>query len=127
MENRTDTNKKNPEEIAKDLYESSSRGTLKLKVPIRNEGMEITELEYDFTKLTGSEYVDAMDSDPKALNVFVTSNRQALTLFATAAEKCCREKYHLDSTDIVQRINIADARSAAQKAQVFLNLCNRGV
>lgn len=122
---KANENGKSQDEIYRDMFEKAKSGTLKLKAPIMNEGIEITELEYDFTRITGNDYVDAMDSDKNAINVFVTTNRQDLMLFAIAAEKCCREKYKIDRQDIMSRIGIADARAAAQTAQVFLNLCNR--
>ena len=42
-------------------------GKLTLTAPIRAGGKDVTELNYDFTKLSGLDFVEAMDADPKAV------------------------------------------------------------
>ena len=64
-----------------------SKGTLELAVPIRARSADVSVLHYDFTKLSGWEYVEAMDSDTASRNVFQVSKKQALALFAAAAAK----------------------------------------
>ena len=74
-------------------------------------------MQYDFSKLTGWEYVEAMDADVTARNVCKISHKQALCLFATAAGKATPD---VDSTDIKERIGAVDALRAVQLATVFL-------
>lgn len=57
-----------------------SKGTLELAVPIRARSADVSVLHYDFTKLSGWEYVEAMDSDTASRNVFQVSKKQALAL-----------------------------------------------
>lgn len=107
-----------PEEALRRL----SKGTLKLKVPIKARDKELTELCYDFGMLTGLEYVDAMDSDRDSKNIFKVSNKQALSIFAKAAAKCTED---VDEVDICQRISVADTIKAVQTATVFLVASSR--
>ena len=100
-----------------------SKGTLELATPIRARSKDITELHYDFGKLSGWEYVEAMDSDPTARNVFVVTKKQALCLFAAAAAKATAD---IDAKDIKERIGLADAQRAAQVATLFLTTSARG-
>ena len=99
-----------------------SKGTLELATPIRARSKDVTELRYDFTKLTGWEYVEAMDSDPTARNVFVVTKKQAMCLFAAAAAKVTPD---VDAKDIKERIGLADAQRAVQVATLFLNTSAR--
>ncbi len=93
------------------------KGTLKLSAPIRAKSQDVTELQYDFSKLTGWEYVEAMDADTSARNIFKISQKQALCLFAAAAGKVTPD---VDATDIRERIGAVDALRAVQLATVFL-------
>lgn len=104
-------------EKAKKAVEELYKGTLKLSKPIRASSEDITELHYDFTTLTGWDYVDAMDSDTAAKNMFKITNKQALCLFAVAAAK---KTDKVDATDIKERISAVDAVKAVQLATVFL-------
>ena len=82
------------------------------------------EVHYDFTKLSGWEYVEAMDSDTASRNVFQVSKKQALALFAAAAAKQApvddKGGRLYDAADIKQRISLFDAQRAVQVATVFL-------
>lgn len=95
-----------------------SKGTLELATPIRARSEDIDKLHYDFSKLTGWEYAEAMDTDAAARNVFVVTKKQALCLFAAAAAKVTED---VDATDIKQRIGLIDAQRAVQVATLFLN------
>lgn len=105
------------ENVQKVLAGEITKGTLKLSTPIRAKSQDVTELQYDFSKLTGWEYVEAMDADVTARNVFKISNKQALCLFAAAAGKATLD---VDATDIKERIGAVDALRAVQLATVFL-------
>lgn len=110
---------KQPASVALDMI---SKGTLELALPIRARSKDITKLHYDFTKLTGWEYADAMDSDPSARNVFVVTKKQAICLFAAAAAKVTTD---VDAKDIKERIGLADAQRAVQVATLFLTTSAR--
>jgi len=124
--------KKTPEQVAQDIKKGISeirkrreeaieamktgKGILKLEMPFTSDDVEITELKYDFTALTGMEYADAMDSDTVTQQAFRITNRQALALFAIAAAK---QTEHVDNTDIVQRMGVTDSIEAVRLAALF--------
>lgn len=115
MENQNDAIKLR--EVAKRVLEGTVRGTLKLKRPIRAQSEDLTELHYDFSKLTGWEYVEAMDEGGTTRNVFEVSQKQALCLFAAAAGKATNG---VDAVDIRTRIGMEDSLRAVQIAMVFI-------
>lgn len=96
--------------------EKEGKGRLALETPIRARSEDITELVYDFTTLSGMDYIDAMDSDPNSNNMFRISNRQALALFAIAAEKHTEGP---DRKDIMQQIGSTDAQEGIYLATSF--------
>lgn len=96
--------------------ETLGKGVLKLKTPIRANDKDVTELQYDFLKLTGWDIVMGMDADRTARNAFMVSSKQALTLFAMAA---ARETAGVDVEDIKRRIGVEDAILAIQTASLF--------
>ncbi len=97
---------------------ASGCGILKLEVPIKSGSGEVTELAYDFTKLTGLEYTEAMDQDTNAMYVYKITYRQALSLFARAAAK---QTPGLDMRDITERLDMRDALEGVQLASLFFN------
>lgn len=98
------------------------KGRLELETPILAGDEEITELIYDFTVLTGMDYVSAMDSDMNAQQAFRITYRQALTLFAVSVE---REMGKLDRHDILERMGMTDAIAASQLATIFFSASTR--
>lgn len=104
-----------PEEMAK----MCRKGKLKLAMPILASGKEVDELEYDFGKLTGWDFANAVDGATSAKSsAFRLTQRQALMLFAAAAEKC---NDGVDAEDIKRRMSIDDAIKATQIAALFFN------
>lgn len=101
---------------------SQGKGRLQLETPILAGDENITELSYDFTSLTGMEYIDAMDTDQNATQIYRITYRQALALFATAAAK---ENDLLDMKDIISRIGATDAVEAVQLATLFFTASTR--
>lgn len=95
---------------------AEGKGILKLNTPIESGGESIEDLPYDFTALTGLEYTQAMDSDPKSSQLQKITHRQGLALFATSAAKYVDR---LDMQDIIQRISAADAIEAIELATIF--------
>lgn len=54
------------QQLRAQMHEDAKSGIITLKTPLRAGGRDVTELAYDFGKLTGWEYADAMDMDPRA-------------------------------------------------------------
>ncbi len=100
----------------------AGKGRLRLETPITAMDEEITELVYDFTELTGMEYVDAMDTDPNSINTFRSTYKQNLALFAQAAAK---QTEGVDMRDIMEQIGVTDAVEGAQLAALFFNASTR--
>lgn len=117
----SDENKSEAKNVLPDIG-MISKGTLELAEPIRGGGKDLDRLHYDFSKLTGWEYAEAMDKDVGARNVFVVTKKQALSLFASAAAKGTPE---VDAKDVIERIGLADAQRAVQVATVFLTTSAR--
>ncbi len=92
------------------------KGRLKLKMPIHAADKEFYELAYDFSTVTGMEYIKAMDSDPGAAAPFGISSKQAITLFAIAAAK---HTEHVDMEDILRDLFITDTIKAEELAKLF--------
>jgi len=109
-------------EDVQQLAKKMRSGTFMLETPIKAGEKEFTELKYDFSRLSGWDYADAMDSDTTANNSFRMSTRQAIALFAKTAAK---ENEGIDALDILERMGICDAMKAAQLAAVFFVASNR--
>ena len=93
-------------------------GRLRLEKPIRAHDLDIEELAYDFTALTGMEYTEAMDTGNGSDSVYSITNRQALSLFAKAAAKQTED---VDKQDILSQIGMTDALEGVQLAMLFFN------
>ena len=98
------------------------KGKMALRTPIMADNKPVSELTFDFTALTGREYVDALDSDPRAMNAFHITSAQAFALFAKAAAKATDG---IDEADIRERMGAMDCVKATQLAAVFFSACNR--
>lgn len=94
------------------------KGVLKLETVLRSQSKDVTELAYDFTALTGMEYIDAMDADPNSQNSFTITNRQALALFAQAAAK---QTQGMGMRDIMEQIGGTDAVEAVELSMLFFH------
>ncbi len=93
-----------------------SKGSLTLMQPIRSRSEDISVLLFDFNRVTGEEFAEAMDSDPDARFISKITNRQALVLFAAAA---AHETAGVDAQDIRERLAIQDSIAATQLATLF--------
>ena len=115
---REDTLKKVEEIVSK-----ATIGTLKLAAPFKSDGIEITELHYDFKAVTGVEFADAMDSDnSRKSDSFRITGKQALALFAVAVEKC---EEHVDKQDVLRGLSVEDAVAAIQAATLFFRAASQ--
>ncbi len=97
-------------------------GTMKLENPIRCKSEDVTELAYDFSKLSGWEYAEAMDGDPDARNVFRVTAKQAFNLFAKAVDKCMPD---IDAVDVKRQLSLVDTVKAVQLGTLFLVTCSQ--
>ena len=121
---------KTPEERGQLLRETFS-GKMGLMQPFVMRETEVKEIEYDFCKLNGDDLMDALDSAGGG-NMFQLSNKQALMLFAVAAEKCAptvREDNTIirlyDKRDIKSKLGAADSVAAANVAKLFYRASNQ--
>ena len=115
-----------PEEIQQKMKETRdrmARGTLVLDKPIRAGGEDVTELDYDFTRLTGLEYARAM-SDAGNTDIYKINAVQAFNLFCISAEKQNLSK-KVAAIDIMRDMGAADAVKAVQVASLFFVLASR--
>ena len=95
------------------------KGKLTLISPIHAADKSIHELKYDFTTVTGMEYIKAMDSDSSASSPYNISSKQAITLFAIAAAK---QTEFVDKEDILRDLFISDAIKAEELARLFFGV-----
>lgn len=112
-----------PKPTAAELARAVSKGKMQLVTPIRASGKDIDVLHFDFTKLTGWEFAQALDRDESGKNnAFRLSQTQAIELFAAAAAKMTPD---IDTEDIRHRMGIEDAIKAAQISTSFFNFSSR--
>lgn len=71
-------------EEAKRKIEEMLKGSFDLTVPIMSRGEEVTEIEYDFTKITTDQLTNALDKHMSE-NVAVLTPEQQYAVFALAA------------------------------------------
>ena len=103
-----------------------SKGRLQLSTPVFANGREYTELAYNFRKLTGMEYLDAMDSGAGARqSAFNITSHQAMRLFLIAATKETEGINGSDLPDIETNISLEDSMKAVQIAVSFFNASSR--
>lgn len=114
-----DKQKEKPKLTAAEIARMVSKGEIKLATPIRASGKDIAVLHFDFTKLTGWEFAQALDRDESGkTNAFRLTQTQAIELFAVAAAKMTPD---IDVEDIRHRMGIDDAIKAAQISASFFN------
>ncbi len=106
-------------EEAEKLLDSLTSGVMNLRRPIRARGQDVTELKYDFARLTGTDYTRAMNSDRANRDAMSPSSTQLLALFAAAAAD--REAGY-DERDITSQIGIFDVPVAVGIANNFFRL-----
>lgn len=112
-----------PKLTAEAALRAVSRGQMRLAAPFRASNKDIEVLHFDFTKLTGWEFAQALDRDATGkTNAFRLTQIQALELFAAAVNKMTPD---VDAEDIRHRLGIEDAIKAAQIATSFFNFASR--
>lgn len=107
------------EQLQEEERKKSERGTLELAQPILAKGVEVHALKYDFTQVTNSEYLAAMDSDTGSSNLFRFTAKQLFYFFSCAAAK---ENDGLDDKDIRQRLSALDTDAAIKQTLLFFTL-----
>lgn len=105
--------------------ERALRGVMTLEKPLMSQNVEVTEVRYDFSLLSGYEVVECLDSDPGFTSVQGISARQAMNLFSRAAEKCRKDNREMDAQDYLQRMGEADTIAAVRVARLFFMVMSR--
>jgi hypothetical protein len=91
-------------------------GILELSVPITARGEDVTELRYDFRKITGRQYIQALDVAAPSRAMNAITNEQALELFIAATKN---QNDGIDDVDIRERMGIDDVIQAVRIGKVF--------
>ena len=103
-----------------------SSGRLGLVQPIFVNGKEVKELPYNFKKVTGMEFLDALDGDTATRKgAFNLSARQALNLFLAGVTHGGENINGSDFEDIRKQLDIEDVQKAVQVAVSFFNASSR--
>lgn len=96
------------------------RGKIDLIEPILSQDKKVSVLHYDFSKLTSSELVAALDGDAQNRgNAGAISHQQAMNMFALACEKAERPISGIDSQDILERLSMRDVIAVTRAARAF--------
>ena len=111
-------------EVREGILRNLSKGVIELEMPIKAGDAEIKELHYDFNKIRGQDYIDAMDSDIKAQNAFKISNKQAFELFLKSAGALNKG---VDEKDLRDRMSTPDIIAAVRISLIFFVTKSRGV
>ena len=91
-------------------------GILELSMPIMARGEEVKELRYDFRKITGRQYIQALDVVAPSREINAITNQQALELFIAATKN---QNEGVDDVDIRQRMGVDDVIQAVRIGKVF--------
>lgn len=110
-----------PEEKADKLPpkpEVITRGKILLKKPIPNGETELTEIAYDFNKVSGKRYLEILDSKTQG-EAMMTGDRLthkvALKLFAAAAEA----PQMPNMEEMLEQMSLIDLSAAVTVAKTF--------
>jgi hypothetical protein len=95
---------------------SVETGRLKLARPLQSEDKEITEIIYDFSKMSGRQYLKAMDVGTPSRDMSNISHVQAFELFLAAAGKL---NEGLDAVDLRERLSVDDVLQATRIGKLF--------
>lgn len=102
------------------------RGVLQLKTPLKSRDEDITEIKYDFDRITGKELLDILDgktAKERAMTRDEFTARQSLRIFARAA----RGNGGLDEFDLMERLGTEDTLAAVQLGKLFFMVMASGV
>ena len=91
-------------------------GILKLSTPILARGEDVNELRYDFRRITGRQYIRALDVSAPSRDINAITSEQALELFI-AATRGLNEG--IDDIDIRERMGVDDVLQAVRIGKVF--------
>jgi hypothetical protein len=100
----------------REAMRSVENGKLKLAKPILSGGEEKTEIIYDFSKITGKQYLKAMDVGAPSRDMNNITNTQAFELFLAAAGKM---NEGLDVIDLRERMAVDDVLQATRIGKLF--------
>ena len=129
IQDTEDRKKKEQEErekihkTAEMAVEIAAKGKMPLAVPLKDGDRMIEELEYDFLKLNGVEYADALDEmDDGRGTGFKINKKQAINLFCAAVAKCTPGLFQ---KEIMERLSVRDAINAERIATLFFAASSR--
>lgn len=94
-----------------DFYRS---GKITLAKPLTIGERQITELEFDFEKVTGQSYIYALDVDKQNNNLSQLSSKQLVALMAAALTK-----ERLDFQDLFVNLSTADMITVMQVTNLY--------
>lgn len=105
-------------ETIKDFFNNppkvTYKGKIKLNKPLQAGENEITELKYDFEKITGLDYAMALSFDKSSDGIQDLSVKQMVALFASGLET-----EGLDATDLLKRLDLQDMMAVVQVIRLF--------
>lgn len=105
------------QQLRAQMHEDAKSGIITLKTPLRAGGRDVTELAYDFGKLTGWEYADAMDMEP-ARGQHLQNHAQAGALPVRHGGGQSQRGRGRDGYS--RTAGVEDAQTAVEQAMVFL-------
>ena len=110
------------EDALEELTETDSVKTFKLSKPIMYNGEEITELAFDFEKLTGTDGIETERSlKRRGISIFGHPASDVDYVINMAARACTRTV----GTDIFANMSITDFNKIRTNAYFFLLRLNR--
>ena len=126
QEKKTEKAKTNDEMSIEEAKRILEKGKLKLASPIYAGGRQLDTLAYDFGKITGTEYMDALDGDPNTRKgAFSLSARQAVSFFLCAVIHATDGVNESDLPDLRKNLSMEDTLKAIQIAVSFFNASSR--
>ena len=116
-----------PEERQKELYvawvntarKETTQGVISLKEPMHSRGETVTELHYDFAKLTNREFMACMDEDRGNRDRNLITRKQAMSLYSRMHDKVERPISGLDARDLEEQACLDDMEAMIERATNF--------
>lgn len=128
-EQKKNAEQNKPEEKEMTMEEAKeilSHGRLTLIKPIFAGGKELKALDYNFKKVTGMEFLDALDGDATTRKgAFNLSAKQAMNLFLLGVTHATEGVNGSDLPDIRKQMSLEDVQKAVQAAVSFFNASSR--
>ena len=125
-ENEKKAKAKDDEMSLEEARDILAAGKLELIQPIHLNGSEVTSLPYNLKKVTGMEYLEALDSDTATRKgAYNLSAKQALNLFLAGVLHGDNGINGSDLPDLRKQLDIQDVQQAVMAAVGFFNASSR--